>query len=548
MLTTKLAPIKRFWRLLELYKFELRQIYVYAIFIGIVNLTLPLGIQAIINYLQTGEVTSTWMVLVLFVIGGIGITGILQVMQLRTVENIQRNIFARSAFEFAYRLPKISFLQLDKVHAPELVNRFFDTLTLQKGLPKVLIDFSLAIFQITFGLVLLSIYSPYFIILAFVLAVATWVMFKISGPKGLKASIKESKLKYSLVFWLEEVAHVSRSFKLNAKHKFHLSKTDDLVTDYLGKRETYFKIIVNQYKMFIGFKIIASSSLLIMGGLLVFAEKMNIGQFVAAEIIILLVINSAEKIMNSVDSIYDVLTALEKIGDVTDLELDQSNGTATMNQETGMAVKADKINFGLGEPKRTLIKNLSFDIKAGEKIVLKGKSGTGKSLLLHILAGIHHIDSGNLTINGIPYNNYQEDEIYESLGVAFPSNQIFEATFKENILLGKACSQTELKEIIDLLDLQPYLNYQAKGIETMLDSGGRRLPRGIIQKILIARVLVHQPKLLLLEDPLHFLEEEDKKIIVDYIMDKRRDWTVIIVSDYYYWKEKCDRVIELVKN
>ena len=134
-----LTPIRRFWNLLKKFRQEIRQIYVYALFIGIVNLTLPLGIQAIINFLQTGELTSTWIILVGFVLVGIAITGLLQVLQFRIVENIQQELFTRSAFEFAYRLPKISFLKLDKIHAPELANRFFDTLTIQKGLPKILI-------------------------------------------------------------------------------------------------------------------------------------------------------------------------------------------------------------------------------------------------------------------------------------------------------------------------------------------------------------------------------------------------------------------------
>jgi ABC-type bacteriocin/lantibiotic exporter with double-glycine peptidase domain len=141
-----ITPVKRFWKLLSQYKKEIRKIYTYALFIGMVNLTLPLGIQAIINFLQTGQLTSTWVILVGFVLVGITITGMLQVLQLRMVENIQQDLFTRSAFEFAYRIPTISLLQLDKIHAPELVNRFFDTLTIQKGLPKILIDFSLAIF------------------------------------------------------------------------------------------------------------------------------------------------------------------------------------------------------------------------------------------------------------------------------------------------------------------------------------------------------------------------------------------------------------------
>lgn len=540
-----IPPIRRFWNLLKKYKLELRQIYAYALFIGIVNLTLPLGIQAIINFLQTGELTSTWIILVCFVLVGIAITGMLQVLQLRVVENIQQDLFANSAFEFAYRIPQITFLQLDKIHAPELANRFFDTLTIQKGLPKILIDFSLAIFQIFFGLILLAVYSAYFIVLGLALTLILWLIFKITGPKGLKTSLKESKYKYRLVHWLEEIARVNRSFKLNANPKFHLNKTDDIVQDYLVSREMHFQVLVNQFGLFVGFKVLLAAGLLVLGGYLVFQEQMNIGQFVAAEIIILLIINSIEKVLRIIDSIYDVLTALEKIGYVTDLKLDKNDGTALLSPNRGLAIKAREIQFGFPGERNKIFDNLSLDISENEKIVLVGKSGSGKSLLLQILAGIHQINDGELYINDIPLSHYNRDNLHKNLGMAFPTNQIFEGTIRENIVMGRSISEIQLAEVLNLLKLNDYLIHRLKGIDSFVDSGGRRLPRSIIQKLLIARIIVDNPRLILMEDPLQFIEEEDKVSIVDYLMNPARDWTIIVVSDYPYWREKCNRVIDL---
>lgn len=543
-----LTPITRFWNLLKLYKTSIRQIYIYALFIGIVNLTLPLGIQAIINFLQMGEPTSTWTILVGFVLVGIAITGMLQVLQLRIVENIQQDLFARSAFEFAYRIPKISFLRLDKIHAPELANRFFDTLTIQKGLPKILIDFSLAVFQITFGLILLAVYSPYFILLGFALALILFVIFRITGPRGLSTSLKESKSKYLLAHWLEEIARVNRSFKISAKNRFHLQQTDEIVEDYLIARKSHFQVLISQFRLFVGFKVIVAAGLLLLGGYLVFQEQMNIGQFVAAEIIIILIINSVEKVLRTIDTIYDVLTALDKIGYVTDLELDKDKGNATVSLDEGLSVKADEIVFGFPDERNKIIDNLSFKIESNEKVVLGGKTGTGKSLLLQILSGIYDIEDGELYINDVPFSNYSRDTLYDSFGVSFPSNQIFEGTFKDNILLGRNISNQKIMTILKLLKLDEYLIHQPQGLEGHVDSGGRRLPRSIIQKILIARIIIGDPKLLLMEDPLQFIAEDEKKRIIDYIMDKNKKWTVLVVSDFYYWKEKCDRMIILSNN
>jgi ABC-type bacteriocin/lantibiotic exporter with double-glycine peptidase domain len=544
----KITPIKRFWKVLRHYKNEVRQIYAYALLIGIVNLSLPLGLQAIINFLQAGEFTVTWVILVSFVLVGIAITGILQVLQLRVVENIQQDLFTRSAFEFAYRLPKIALLQLDKVHAPELVNRFFDTLIIQKGLPKILIEFSLAVFQIIFGLILMAIYSPYFILLGLALFIILWIIFKITGPKGLATSLKESKYKYLLAHWLEEVARLNRSFKIISKDKFHLHKTDDIAKGYLISRENHFQVLIGQFRLFVVFKVIVAAGLLLLGGYLVLQEQMNIGQFVAAEIIFILIINSVEKVLTTTDTIYDVLTSLDKIGNVTDLALDKNNGISDLIAEKGLSINAKEITFGFPNEQVKQVKKLSFEANANEKIVLEGESGSGKSLLLQILAGMYEIEEGELYINDIPYTSYNRESLNENVGVAFAVNQIFEGTIKDNILFGRNIDEKRITEVLNILDLHSYFMRQPKGIESSVDSGGKSLPRSIIQKLLIARVIIDYPKLLLLEDPLQFVQIEEKKRIIDYIMHPEQNWTVIVVSDFYYWKEKCNRVISLRKN
>jgi len=541
----EISPIQRFWNILTPYRLELRQIYSYAVFIGIVNLSLPLGIQAIINYIQTGEMTSSWMVLVGFVLAGIAITGMLQVLQLRIVENMQQDIFARSAFEFAYRIPKFDMLHLDKVHTPELVNRFFDTLTIQKGLPKILIDFSLASFQIVFGLILLAIYSPYFIILGVALIVILWLIFSITGPKGLETSIKESKYKYNLVHWLEELARVNRSFKINPDGDLHLKKTDDIAAGYLVSREKHFQVIIKQFQLFIAFKVFVAAGLLMLGGVLVFQQQMNIGQFVAAEIIIILIINSVEKVLRVMETIYDVLTALEKIGYVTDLPLDENIGTAELEGAGSIAVKALELEFGFPEDARKIISELSFSIPPGGRALISGSSGSGKTVLLQIISGILSQDDGELYLNNIPFRNYKQEDLRQRIGVSFATNQIFSGTLKENITMGREIPQKEISAILELLGLSNFVAHLPKGTQTKLDSGGRRLARSIIQKIHLARILVGKPGLLLLEDPLQFVEPDEKRRIIDYLMDPSRPWTVLIVADFGYWEEKSTQVITL---
>jgi len=130
-------PMQRLQRLLAVDKREIWQVYSYALLNGLVNLSLPLGIQAIINLIQGGEMSTAWVILVVFVMLGVALSGFFQLMQLRIVENICQKIFSRASFEFAYRIPRIKYSELYNYYAPELANRFFDTITIQKGLPKI---------------------------------------------------------------------------------------------------------------------------------------------------------------------------------------------------------------------------------------------------------------------------------------------------------------------------------------------------------------------------------------------------------------------------
>ncbi len=539
------TPLLRFWNLIKQYKKRIRLIYYYAIISGLVNLSLPLGIQAIINYLQTGELTTSWLVLVVFVLVGIAINGKIQINQLRIVEDIQQDIFARSAFEFAYRIPRIKHLNFDNLHVPALVNRFFDVMTIQKGMPKILIDFSLACFQIIFGLILLTFYSSYFIILGISLFIIIYLIFKYTGPNGLKTSIKESKYKYSLVHWLEEIASNTKTFKIESHENLHLDKTDDINLKYLENRENHFKVLIQQFILFIGFKVWVAAGLLVLGSFLVFQQQMNIGQFVASEIIIILIINSVEKITLVVETIYDVLTALDKIGYVHDLGLDCQKGQAELDDRQGVKIEAKNLSFQYPDEDTFVFKNLSFCIEPKSKVVLKGDSGSGKTTLLNILGRIYPAEKGELLYNNRESSFYNLESFYKKISFTVPTTTLFEGTIEENITLNKKIDPANLAEILEVLRLTDFINQLPYGIQTNVDSKGRKLSRSVIQKIILSRALIGNPSLLLLEDPLRFIDKDEKKAIIDYIMHPERPWTAIIIADYEYWSEKCGQIIKL---
>ena len=541
-----LTAWQRLVGMLRLDKKDVLQVFYYAIFAGLVNLSLPLGIQAIINLIQGAQVSTSWIVLVVLVTLGVAFVGGLQLMQIRIIENVQQKIFTRSSFEFAYRFPKIKMSQLRNYYPPELANRFFDTLTVQKGLSKVLIDFPAALLQIIFGLLLLSFYHPFFIVYGVLLLLLIYVVFKFTAQRGLETSLDESEQKYRVAHWIQEVARSIISFKLSGKTSHAIDKNDTLVVDYLEARESHFKILVLQFIQMVGFKVLVTAGLLLIGGLLVLNQEMNIGQFVAAEIIILLVISSVEKLILGLETFYDILTSLEKLGQVVDKELEPQNGEKPFVEDEGFSIELRNISYNVPERDKTIIDDVSLNISPSCTILLQGTAGSGRSTLLRLIAGIIEPDSGSIFVNDISLKgvnlNYYRSHIGQSLSDESP----FEGTLRNNITFGDSdISKEQVYWALEKTKLTEWVKEQPKGIHTILYPEGKQIPYIISKKIVLARSIVTKPRLLILKDPLDQFYADEVDEIMDFLTDPSNSWALVIVSENEKWIKYCGRVIKM---
>lgn len=544
-----LTPLQRFFRLLKPDAIEIQNVYIYAVFSGLVGLSLPLGIQAIVNFIQGGQISTSWIVLVVFVVLGVAATGILQIYQLKITENLQQRIFARAAFEFAHRIPNIRLEALYRHYAPELMNRFFDIMSIQKGLSKILIDFSAAVLQVFFGLILLSFYHPFFILFSLFMVLLVFAIFRFTAQKGLTTSLLESKHKYRVAHWLEELARTATTFKLAGRTDLPLTRMDGLVEEYLGARESHFNVLLQQYSLMVVFKVVVATGLLAIGGVLVLEQHMNIGQFIAAEIIILLVMSSVEKLILSLETIYDVLTALDKVGTVTDLELERVDGVEVDPDKTvGMALELKNVNFNYPDQEGTVLSDLDMEIPSGQKVTIVGPNGSGKSTLLQVIAGLYTAQSGSLTYDGLPSGNIESSSLRDHIGDCLSLEQLFEGTLFENIAMGrKDVTLEDVRWSVKHIGLEDFVESLPQGYNTLLGPMGKKLPRSVIQKILLTRSIADRPKLLLLEDALEHLDERERRRIIDFLTSSERPWTLIAISTDLYMADRCDNVIVMDK-
>lgn len=540
----KMSPVRRFLRLLSTEKKDIYYIFFYALVVGGLGLVLPLGIQTTIELVSGGVFFSSIYVLIALLILAVLLTGGLQLVQISLVEYLQRRLFAKASLEFAYRIPRIKTESIMGNYAPELVNRFFDIMTIQKGLPKLLIDLASAAIQIFFGLLLLSLYHPFFVFFSMVLVTVLVMIFYFTGPRGLESSINESKYKYKVAQWLEELARALNSFKLAGNTDLPIKRTDINVNNYLKYRKTHFNVLISQLSFIILFKAAVTGGLLIMGTILVVDRQITLGQFVASEVIIILILNSVEKIITYMDVVYDLLTAVDKVATVTDLPLEKVGGIDLPKKLVkGYAVNLKDVSYKYPSGDHGLNK-LNLSIEAGERVCISGPGGSGKTTLTNIIAGLQGGFTGIVTINNYSIRDLDLTHLRDKIAKNISLDDIFDGTLLENITVGKPTEGIEdAIDAIEKVGLSDFVNSLPEGLNTHILSGGKGFSSSVNQRLILARCIAKKPEMIILNDYFNFMKKSDKVLLIERLVSKENKWTFIVVSNDPLVMASCDRVV-----
>jgi ATP-binding cassette subfamily B protein len=542
----KISPIvaaRKLVAILQLDKKEVSAIYIYAILAGLVQLVTPLGIQSIIGFVMAGALSTSIVVLIAVVVLGVFLNGLFQIRQLQIIEKIKQKIYTRDALSFAHKIPHLNLEKLDNYYLPELVNRFFDTINLQKGIEKILLEIPAAFIQILFGIILLSLYHPVFIAFGIVLVLILYIILATTLPKGFTKSLLASDYKYKTAGWLQELARVVKTFKYGEKTSLHIEKTDDLVSNYLVARTSYFKILLTQFWSLVVFKIIITAAMLIVGVYLLLNQQINIGQFIAADIVILAVISSVEKLIQTLDKAYDTLTAIEKLDKIKSAEL-ESAGSEKISTINGIKIEFKNVSFSYPNGK-TVLNEINLDIQEGEKVLIVGNSGSGKSTILRLLTGTFTNFAGSIRINNVALGSYSIDSLRSNTGVLISQQDIFQGTIRDNVTMGdSSITNDDLYNITKITGLETFIEELEIGFDTDIDPAGKKLPEKIKQGVLLARALLSKKSLLLLENPFDGLESNTIEN-VKALMAKLENVTMLVTAGSHSNEEIFDKIIYL---
>ncbi|MBA4853407.1 ATP-binding cassette domain-containing protein [Emticicia sp. BO119] len=541
--TNPIHPFIRIINLLKLDKQDISSLYFYAILSGIIQLVLPLGIQSIINFVMYNTASTSLVVLICLVIISVFFVGFLQINQMKLSEKIQQKIFVRYAFAYSDTLPKIRPEATEGYYLPELTNRFFDTINLQKGLSKLLLDVPTAFIQILFGILLLSFYHSIFIAFGALLLLIVYLIFRLSSERGLETSLKESDFKYKVAAWLQEISRTQNTFKNFEYTKLNIQKTDEYTQGYLQNRTHHFGILTTQYWSLVVFKVVLTAAMLIIGCLLLLNNLINIGQFIAAEIVIIAIMASVEKLITSIDIVYDVLTAVEKLNKVLQTPT-ESNGSLILNAKIPLSVEFKKVNFSY-TVNNQLLNGISFRVEPREKILLnKTVSGIGTSTILKLISNNLSEHTGSILINDIPVDNYEMQSFRKNVNYLSGQNEIFNGTLWENITIGNPDVKPETtNHLIKELGFTGFIEEFEKGFSTLLFTKGAKLPSHLVQEILLLRTFVQPCQLMILDEPFKNLNKAKRKKVAEYIIGL--PITVIVASEQEGIQEYFSKIIDV---
>jgi ABC-type bacteriocin/lantibiotic exporter with double-glycine peptidase domain len=532
-------PSKRpITRLVETLRLERRDIFTVVLFataVGILSLVAPAAIEALVNTVQFG--VQLWPVLVLagVMFGFLVLAAALRALQLLVVECLQRRLFVRTAADFADHFARAEIGAFDGTNPTDIVNRFFEVASAQKSFATLLID-GVGIVMITIvGLVVLAFYHPYLLTFAIVTATLVVFMLFVLGMGGVRSSIAESYAKFDMAAWLEEIAKCPRTFRYGRGGELAYSRAEALAGEYVAARRRHFRVVWRQTLFALLLEAVGMTVLLGLGGWLVINRQLTIGQLVAGELIVALMLTALSKVGKYLEVFYDLQASLDKLGVLDRLPLEPAAGELLPALDRPMGVVAEV-------PARGQMRRL--EVKPGARVAIKGPSSSGKTFLLETLGLLRIPGAGLLEFDGIDARSL--DRARARLQLAYVGQpETFADTVAENIRVGRTeLTAADIRRALEMVGLADDVSRLPQGVATPLGSDGRPLSYNEIARLSIARAIAGKPRLLLINRMLDSLDTADCPQLVESLFDRAAPWTLVIVTTRPEIAALCDTTVD----
>jgi putative ABC transport system ATP-binding protein len=541
----KPTPMRRLLALIRAERLDLGVVVVYAVGVGILGLTTPIAVEVLVNTVAFGTLRQPLVVLTLLLLGGLLFSAALRAMQTWVVEILQRRLFLRLVADLAHRLPRVEVSAFDRANGPELLNRYFDIFTIQKAAASLLLDGLNIVLTSLVGLIVLAFYHPYLLAFDIVLLGVVMMVLWILGRGATASAVQESYAKYEVAGWLEEVARHPVAFKLAGGPELARRRTDQLAATYLLDRKTHFRVVFRQVVGALFLYAVANAGVLGIGGFLVIERQLTLGQLVAAELIVSAVVASFAKIGKHLETFYDLLASLDKVGGLTDLPVEEPGDVTRLPEcsASGSHLVARHVSFAFpGRP--DILRGVDFELAAGERVALTGVSGSGRSALLDLLVGMREPTHGRVELDGVDVRDIHRSVLRERAAMV-KGNEVIVGSLFDNVSFGRDLDRQEVRYALSRVGLLDDVDDFPDGLNTELHSTGAPLSQGQMMRLTLARAIAGDPSLLIIDRALDGLDPQTREIVLRSVFDPQAPWTLLVVTDDPAVAVRCTRSLVL---
>lgn len=539
------SPLRRFISMLRLDQRDIWTLVLFALVAGILSLATPLAIESLVNVVSWGTYIQPLLVLAFMLLACLGLAGVLSILQAVIVEMIQRRQLVRIVGDLAHRFPRAVQESIQGHYPRELANRVFDIMTIQKASATLLLDGVSIVLTTTVGLLLLAFYHPFLLGFDIVLIISmvsiTWVL----GRGAIQTAIDESIAKYRIAHWLQDMLSMPSAFKVNGGETLGIERANRLTADYLVARQNQFRVIIRQVTFAIGLQVVASTALLGLGGWLVIQQQLTLGQLVASELVVTVVVGAFSKAGKSLEKFYDLMAGIDKVGHLLDIPVDARFELGELPEGPAL-VRWESLVFSFKKT-GSKVQIPAAELKPGTSTAIIGSDSSGKSLLIKTLAGLVNPSQGSAEIAGTEANRAALAGEWRLVGHA-GETEIFHSTVEANVDLARGnIGRNQVREALVQVGLWDDIIRLPDGLKTVLQTDGYPLSKSQKSLLMIARAIVGEPRLLLVDGLLDALGPASQVRVWDAIAGKNKPWTLLVASNQREISDRCDQKIDLGK-
>lgn len=538
-----LSPLQRVLRLISFEKKDILLLLYLTIAYGVLGIATPVTLQAMVNIVTIGGVLQPLYVVGLILLCLLALSGAIYAIETFLVEMIQRRIFVYHSLQIAQKTQQIHVSVYDTHNPVELVNRYFDIQTMQKSVATLLTVGLTALLQGLIGSIVLLFYSLYFGIFVIIMLLVLWIIIFGLGRSAEETAIKESKAKYAMAAWLETIARNKWLSKFYGAKQRNASNTEMLTKDYLLVRGKHFNILIMQLMVVLGLYALIGTGMLILGGTLVIKSQINLGQFVAAELIIFGVLSAFVRVVTRLEYFYDLLAAVDKLGVLETLP-QESYGTHRPSEAGYRSLKVQGLSFNHFD-QSSLVTDLSFVLQRGESLAIIGELGSGKSTLLELITGLRQPVQGYISYNDIDLRQLELSHLRDRIGIANKVEWQHGSILANLVLERPDITLDSVIAILQVLGLWQEISKLPQGIDTELTDFGTPMTHTQLQRLMLARAMLGKPDLLVIDGLLDNLSQHELAQVLLLLRRLQADLMLIVTTGFSHIAQQCDHVVTL---